>query len=50
MPVINYKMVNGKRVYFMCDLCKDRTEGPLCVEICPGEALTFVPAKKRGKS
>ena len=50
MPVINYKVVNGKRVYFMCDLCKDRAEGPLCVEICPGEALTFVPAKKRRKS
>ena len=50
MPVIYYKMVNSKRIYFKCDLCKDRVEGPLCVEICPGEALTFVPAKKGGKA
>ena len=48
MPVIYYKMVNSKRVYFKCDLCKDRAEGPLCVEICPGGALTFVPAEKGG--
>jgi len=50
MPVIYYKVVNSKKVYFKCDLCKDRAEGPLCVEICPGGALTFVPAKKGGKA
>jgi Fe-S-cluster-containing hydrogenase component 2 len=33
--------VNGKQKSFKCDLCKDRKEGPLCVEICPRGALTF---------
>ncbi|MFQ6040017.1 MAG: 4Fe-4S dicluster domain-containing protein [Candidatus Poribacteria bacterium] len=38
-----------KRVYFKCDLCYSRPEGPVCVEICPGKALTFIPAERRRK-
>lgn len=30
-----------KKVAFKCDLCKGREEGPLCVEYCPFQALTF---------
>jgi carbon-monoxide dehydrogenase iron sulfur subunit len=46
-PVIGVKKVGRKRIYLKCDLCYDRPEGPLCVEICPGEALKFVPAEER---
>jgi Fe-S-cluster-containing hydrogenase component 2 len=46
-PVIGFKKVGRKRIYFQCDLCYDRPEGPLCVEICPGEALEYVPAEER---
>ncbi len=28
--------------YLKCDLCPNREEGPLCVEICPVGALTLV--------
>jgi Fe-S-cluster-containing hydrogenase component 2 len=45
--VIFDKKVGKKRIRFKCDLCKDRPEGPLCVEICPGKALTFIPATER---
>jgi Fe-S-cluster-containing hydrogenase component 2 len=27
-----------------CDLCRGRPQGPICVEYCPVEALTFRPA------
>jgi carbon-monoxide dehydrogenase iron sulfur subunit len=45
--VISYRAVGRKRIHFKCDLCQDRPEGPLCVEICPGEALTYIPAEER---
>ena len=46
--VIAFKAGEGKkRIYFKCDLCAGRPEGPICVQICPGEALTFVPASER---
>ncbi|MCD6518964.1 MAG: 4Fe-4S dicluster domain-containing protein [Anaerolineae bacterium] len=45
--VIFSKRVGRKRIYFKCDLCKDRPEGPLCVSVCPSHALTFIPAEKR---
>lgn len=32
--------------YIKCDLCADREEGPLCIEICPVEALTFVESEE----
>ena len=47
--VIAFKKPERKRIYFKCDLCYDRPKGPVCVEICPGEALTFVPAGERRK-
>lgn len=43
--VIKSKEVGDKRIYFKCDLCRNREKGPVCAEICPGKALTFVPAK-----
>ncbi len=45
--VINSKKIERKRTYFKCDLCRGRAEGPLCVEVCPGGALTFIPASER---
>ena len=48
-PVINFRTVEHRRTYFKCDLCHDRAEGPVCVEICPAEALRFVPAEGRSK-
>lgn len=30
-----------------CDLCKDRAGGPVCVEVCDREALTFVSKERR---
>ncbi len=48
-PVIGFKRVERKRIYFKCDLCRDRAEGPACVQICPGNALRYVPAEERSK-
>ena len=45
--VMFYKAVGRKRVYFKCDLCTDRPQGPVCVEVCPAGALTYLPAEKR---
>lgn len=45
--VIGFKVRERRRVYHKCDLCLDRPEGPLCVEICPGNALRFVRASER---
>lgn len=47
--VISLKKVGNKSIYLKCDLCHDRAEGPVCVEICPGDALRFVPAEERSK-
>jgi Fe-S-cluster-containing hydrogenase component 2 len=43
--VIKNKEVEGKRIYFKCDLCSDRLKGPVCVEACPSSALTFSPIR-----
>ncbi|MEA3407314.1 MAG: 4Fe-4S dicluster domain-containing protein [Chloroflexota bacterium] len=34
-----------KRLAIKCDLCNEREEGPLCVEVCPlsGKALRYEP-------
>ena len=32
--------------YIKCDLCAGREQGPLCVELCPVEALTLVQAEE----
>ncbi|RJS89435.1 4Fe-4S dicluster domain-containing protein [Candidatus Bathyarchaeota archaeon] len=47
--VIKYKEEGRRRIYFKCDLCKDRENGPICVEVCPTKALTFVTAEQRRK-
>jgi Fe-S-cluster-containing hydrogenase component 2 len=36
-PRINFNSVKKKAI--MCDLCKDRPEGPICVEMCPRMCL-----------
>jgi Fe-S-cluster-containing hydrogenase component 2 len=36
-----------KKVAFKCDLCKDREQGPVCVEYCPFQALTYVTKDER---
>jgi Fe-S-cluster-containing dehydrogenase component len=37
-----------KKVSFKCDLCRDRIDGPICVEYCTMHALRKVSAKERG--
>ena len=46
--VISFKKGN-KRIYFKCDLCYDRPEGPVCVDVCPSEALKFITVAERSK-
>ena len=36
-----------KQVAFKCDLCREREEGPICVEYCPFQALTYVTKEER---
>lgn len=36
-PRINFNSVKKKAV--MCDLCKDREEGPVCIQMCPTTCL-----------
>ena len=38
----------GKRVTLECDLCRNREEGPICVEYCPAHALGFRKKKAGG--
>jgi carbon-monoxide dehydrogenase iron sulfur subunit len=45
--VIGFKTSGRRRIYQKCDLCYDRPEGPVCAEICPGEALRWVSAEER---
>ena len=33
----------------VCDLCRGRENGPICVEYCPMKALTYVPGDKRSE-
>ena len=47
--VMRSRKKGRRRIYFQCDLCYDRSEGPICVEICPGEALKFTSAQERPK-
>jgi Fe-S-cluster-containing hydrogenase component 2 len=48
-PVLDYKTVGKQRIYYKCDLCFSRESGPICVEVCPGEALTLEMPKQRRK-
>lgn len=45
--VIHTASLDGHRIYVKCDLCTGNPEGPLCVAICPGEALRYVSAEVR---
>ena len=36
-----------KNVEFMCDLCRDRAEGPVCIEYCDFEALKLAGKEER---
>lgn len=44
-PRINYDP--ERKICIKCDLCKDRPEGPACVQYCVTECLTLV--KKKGR-
>ncbi len=41
------KMHPQKPIAFKCDLCRDRAEGPICIEYCGFESLSL--AKKEDK-
>ena len=43
-PRINFDSVNKKAK--KCDLCKDREEGPVCVQMCPKECLVLKKIKR----
>lgn len=45
--IIRYKIINGKKKFFKCDLCKGREEGPVCVEVCPASALEYIKAGEK---
>lgn len=34
-------------VAMVCDLCRGRERGPICVEYCPMKALTYIPGNER---
>ncbi len=36
-----------KKVSFKCDLCRDRADGPICVDYCTMSALRLVPGNAR---
>ena len=36
------RLLEGWEVVVKCDLCRGRERGPICVEYCPVEALTYV--------
>ena len=43
-PSLVWRRVEGtKKIYYTCDLCRGRENGPICVEVCPRNALTFIP-------
>ena len=43
-PRINYDI--ERNICLICDLCKDRNDGPACVEFCPAECLTLKEAEQ----
>lgn len=45
--IIGIKTVENKKIFFKCDLCKDRPEGPACVEYCPVNALRYTTLERR---
>lgn len=45
--VIRLVTINRKTIALKCDLCRDRPEGPICVEYCTRGALRYIPADIR---
>ena len=45
--IIRAKKVDSRLKYFKCDLCKDRKKGPVCIEYCPRNSLSFIQASER---
>jgi Fe-S-cluster-containing hydrogenase component 2 len=45
LQVITFKKPERQRIYMKCDLCYTREQGPVCVEVCPGNALKLVTPK-----
>ena len=39
------KFNDAKNVVSKCDLCRDREDGPICVEYCPVDALLYTPRR-----
>ena len=46
--VLIKKKIGKKKVYIKCDLCKGRKGGPLCVEMCPRNAISFYKTDRKG--
>ena len=45
---VRVKLHTEKNIAFNCDLCMGRDDGPICVEYCTANALTYVPKEERG--
>ena len=45
MEPARVKLNPDANVAFKCDLCRDREEGPVCIEYCGQKALSLVPVK-----
>ena len=43
------KFNTEKKVSFKCDLCRERDEGPICVEYCLHDALKYNPRNEDDK-
>ncbi len=41
------KLYPAKNIVLMCDLCRGRSEGPICIEYCSFDALTLATQKER---
>ena len=41
------KLHPNRKIAMKCDLCRDREDGPICVEYCAQHALSVVPAYGR---
>ena len=46
-PRINLADIDRKMVAVKCDLCRNREDGPVCVQVCSRHALTLVPKGER---
>ena len=44
------KMHPEKDIAFKCDLCRDRPDGPICLEYCSFDALSLVETEDKEKS